>query len=311
MTSDPIEVLRDAAQELVEAIRAIPEEKLLELDADPHPPSALSELADDLATALRVQWPAPKPESEWVELAQELQALIDGAKGRAFTVAERAGLMIRVAALNDAARMAPKPESAESLLRTAAEYHYAQAANPTDQFGNTSNHRNPKLEAWHRQVADAIASITAPPRPEASEPASSPARIAQKMRYLAKRMDEGPFTKGDKLRSLADEVSSLPAPQQAPVGVKLPQVPFAVFDEFGVGADDRIMDYGRACAAAAIAQQPAAVDDLNAWRAAFVAERATRYREGGMAIEQARIHAETDAERMALVAGQQQGGTPE
>ncbi len=43
----------------------------------------------------------------------------------------------------------------------------------------------------------------------------------------------------------------------APVGVKLPDVPFAVFDEFGVGADDRIMDYGRACAAAAIAQQPA------------------------------------------------------
>jgi hypothetical protein len=33
----------------------------------------------------------------------------------------------------------------------------------------------------------------------------------------------------------------------------------------------------------------------NAWRAAFVAERATRYREGGMAVEQARIHAETEA----------------
>lgn len=32
----------------------------------------------------------------------------------------------------------------------------------------------------------------------------------------------------------------------------------------------------------------------NAWRAAYVAERATRYREGGMKIEQARIHAETD-----------------
>jgi hypothetical protein len=33
----------------------------------------------------------------------------------------------------------------------------------------------------------------------------------------------------------------------------------------------------------------------NTWRAAFVAERATRYREGGMAVEQARIHAETEA----------------
>lgn len=48
----------------------------------------------------------------------------------------------------------------------------------------------------------------------------------------------------------------------------------------------------------ALAQQPAAVNDLNARRAAFVAERAMRYREGGMAIEQARIHAETDAAHM-------------
>lgn len=57
-----------------------------------------------------------------------------------------------------------------------------------------------------------------------------------------------------------------------------------------------------------VAQQPAAVDDLNAWRAAFVEERATRYREGGMAIEQARIHAETDATLMELAARQPQGG---
>lgn len=50
--------------------------------------------------------------------------------------------------------------------------------------------------------------------------------------------------------------------------------------------------------------------DLNAWRAAFIAERANRYRDGGMKIEQARIHAETDAARMAvLAAAQQQGGT--
>ena len=57
-----------------------------------------------------------------------------------------------------------------------------------------------------------------------------------------------------------------------------------------------------------LAQQPAAVDDLNAWRAAFIAERATRYREGGMSIEQARIHAETDATLMEQAASQPQGG---
>ena len=34
--------------------------------------------------------------------------------------------------------------------------------------------------------------------------------------------------------------------------LKLPCLPFAVFDEFGVGADDRVADYGRACAAAAM-----------------------------------------------------------
>lgn len=44
-----------------------------------------------------------------------------------------------------------------------------------------------------------------------------------------------------------------------------------------------------------------------AWRAAYVAERATRYREGGMKIEQARIHAETDATLIEQVARQQQG----
>lgn len=52
-----------------------------------------------------------------------------------------------------------------------------------------------------------------------------------------------------------------------------------------------------------------AKDDLNDWRAAFIAERATRYRESGMSIESARIHAETDAaciDADALAA--QQGG---
>lgn len=34
---------------------------------------------------------------------------------------------------------------------------------------------------------------------------------------------------------------------------KLPPLPFAVFDEFGRGADDRVQDYGKACAAAAVA----------------------------------------------------------
>lgn len=35
--------------------------------------------------------------------------------------------------------------------------------------------------------------------------------------------------------------------------MKLPPLPFAVFDEFGRGADDRVQDYGKACAAAAVA----------------------------------------------------------
>ncbi len=39
---------------------------------------------------------------------------------------------------------------------------------------------------------------------------------------------------------------------------KLPCLSFAVFDEFGVGADDRVADYGRACATAAM--QPTSAD---------------------------------------------------
>ena len=34
----------------------------------------------------------------------------------------------------------------------------------------------------------------------------------------------------------------------------MPTVPQAFFDEFGVNADDRVMDYGRACYAAALSQ---------------------------------------------------------
>jgi hypothetical protein len=42
-----------------------------------------------------------------------------------------------------------------------------------------------------------------------------------------------------------------------------------------------------------------------AWRAAFIEERALRYRESGMAIEQTRIHAETDAVLMEKAIHQQ------
>jgi len=44
-------------------------------------------------------------------------------------------------------------------------------------------------------------------------------------------------------------------------------------------------------------------EDAERWRQAFVDERASRYRADGMKIEQARIHAETDAEvgRLAIV----------
>lgn len=45
---------------------------------------------------------------------------------------------------------------------------------------------------------------------------------------------------------------------------------------------------------AALSQRP--VVGETAWRDAFIAERARRYRSEGMKIEQARIHAETDAQ---------------
>ena len=44
----------------------------------------------------------------------------------------------------------------------------------------------------------------------------------------------------------------------------------------------------------------AAREDADRWRQAFVDERASRYRADGMKIEQARIHAETDAEVAAI-----------
>lgn len=112
-------------------------------------------------------------------------------------------------------------------------------------------------------------------------------------------------------------VVHVPGPEQpaSEVYVDFPQVgtagPLAVVDGKVTLPDATMNDLIRH-ARTGYVEQPAAVDDLNAWRAAFVAERAMRYREGGMAIEQARIHAETDAARMAvLAAGQQQGGTQE
>lgn len=92
--------------------------------------------------------------------------------------------------------------------------------------------------------------------------------------------------------------------QSAPVGVEASYHPCTRILIEGLkrldGGADVLGDWDRARAKtdAALAQQPAAVDDLNAWRAAFIAERATRYRERGMSIEQARIHAETDAALM-------------
>ena len=40
----------------------------------------------------------------------------------------------------------------------------------------------------------------------------------------------------------------------------MPTVPQAFFDEFGVNADDRVMDYGRACYAAALSQTAGVAD---------------------------------------------------
>lgn len=46
----------------------------------------------------------------------------------------------------------------------------------------------------------------------------------------------------------------------------LPPLPFAVFDEFDKAADDRVQDYGQACAEAARAEL---VAEVERWRFAF------------------------------------------
>jgi hypothetical protein len=43
---------------------------------------------------------------------------------------------------------------------------------------------------------------------------------------------------------------------------ELPTLPFAVYDEFGRGADDRVQDYGRACWQAALASRDAEIAQL-------------------------------------------------
>lgn len=52
------------------------------------------------------------------------------------------------------------------------------------------------------------------------------------------------FTRDGMYRALVSE--KLPAPGEA-VACKFPRMKIALFDEFGLGADDRVMDYGREC----------------------------------------------------------------
>lgn len=53
MAANPIDdAVRDAAFHLIEVVRSIPETDLLALDSDPHPPSSLSVLANDLERAI-------------------------------------------------------------------------------------------------------------------------------------------------------------------------------------------------------------------------------------------------------------------
>src|SRR5690606_38592246 len=51
----------------------------------------------------------------------------------------------------------------------------------------------------------------------------------------------------------------------------------------------------------------AAREDAERWRQAFVDERASRYRADGMKVEQARIHAETDAVVAAIDQARRKG----
>src|SRR5690606_37180258 len=78
--------------------------------------------------------------------------------------------------MRDAIACTPQPAEGDgAVLAEAARYHYSQADIPRDQFGNTSKHKNPKLEAWHRQIGDAITALTRPaatavvPRPSDDE----------------------------------------------------------------------------------------------------------------------------------------------
>ena len=67
----------------------------------------------------------------------------------------------------------------------------------------------------------------------------------------------------------------------------------------------------RALLREAAAALEAAREDGERWRQAFVDERASRYRADGMKIEQARIHAETDAEVAAIDQARGKGGCGE
>lgn len=97
------------------------------------------------------------------------------------------------------------------ILRTAAEYHYAQATCPRDQFGNTSNHRNPRLEAWHRQVADAITATAAPPSaPVGVDAPGSRAWMAEVCRAAALSL-AAHGVRNDQLSKVADWIAQQPA----------------------------------------------------------------------------------------------------
>ena len=92
----------------------------------------------------------------------------------------------------------------------------------------------------------------------------------------------------------------------------MPTVPQAFFDEFGVNADDRVMDYGRACYAAALSQTAGVPDG---WKlvpveptdemidAAWECDSATDY-----VGEHKRIHSAADAYRAMLAAAPDASG---
>lgn len=180
---------------------------------------------------------------------------------------------------------APRPESAEAV---AWAYRSEDPYNAGEWIITSIGAERP----CRREVRPLVYGDTAPPRPEASAPVGveDKARAmfeAQADRLAAPWDRQWEPTKDFWRKCAAEALAQQPAAcdhershaapwrcakcghryDQQPAaasGVKLPDVPFAVFDEFGVGADDRIMDYGRACAEAALAQQPAA--DFDAWQ---------------------------------------------